>query len=588
MAELGADTVLVCSNVSPRAIDDDALAAEQLHRLAEPGRRARHADRLRGARLGPPRPRLRPRLADRRGAADHPASASAWTASTSSRAAPTRPAIRDIPGEKIFFLQLADAPAAGHGRPAVEPALPLLPGPGRLRPRRLPAADVLAAGYRGPLSLEVFNDVFRQADPRADRDRRACARCCCWRSRAARPAPVDVSGRRGHAAAAAPALPATRSPSSPWTHWSSRRPSSCCAASASPRRPAPHKPVQLWQQGERARPAQPHRAARRAGRAARAVAAIAVESADPARSAPSGPRRCSRPVLPRDRGPGEADLSAVAAPGRHRRCSSAAPTPRTPTAGSPTSVAAGAARRRRRRAAHRHRPRRAVPAVRLLRRGGAVLPLGARPAARRTAPSSPRPYGLVRSRAARSADGARALRAQRAAARRRRRRAPLQHVAFACRRHLRRRPRDARARRAAAADPRQLLRRPRGAHRARRPRRSSGCASSACSTTATPTAASSCTSTPRCSAGACSSRSSSGAAATTATARRTRRSGWRRSCTRPRWGASTVAEPYPASRPVPPGGPSPSHPGPRSHQERRSGPINSPSTSWPLWAALRS
>src|SRR5690349_22864179 len=25
---------------------------------------------------------------------------------------------------------------------------------------------VLAAGYTGPLSLEVFNDVFRQADPR--------------------------------------------------------------------------------------------------------------------------------------------------------------------------------------------------------------------------------------------------------------------------------------------------------------------------------------------------------------------------------------------------------------------------------------
>ena len=26
-------------------------------------------------------------------------------------------------------------------------------------------AAVLGAGYRGPLSLEVFNDVFRQADP---------------------------------------------------------------------------------------------------------------------------------------------------------------------------------------------------------------------------------------------------------------------------------------------------------------------------------------------------------------------------------------------------------------------------------------
>jgi 4-hydroxyphenylpyruvate dioxygenase len=35
MRRLGATTVLVCSNVSEDAIDDDALAAEQLHLLAE-------------------------------------------------------------------------------------------------------------------------------------------------------------------------------------------------------------------------------------------------------------------------------------------------------------------------------------------------------------------------------------------------------------------------------------------------------------------------------------------------------------------------------------------------------------------------
>ena len=35
MEELGAPAMLVCSNVSPDAIDDDALAAEQLHALAE-------------------------------------------------------------------------------------------------------------------------------------------------------------------------------------------------------------------------------------------------------------------------------------------------------------------------------------------------------------------------------------------------------------------------------------------------------------------------------------------------------------------------------------------------------------------------
>src|SRR4029078_6311024 len=37
MEALGADTILVCSNVSPAAIDDDALAASQLRELAERG-----------------------------------------------------------------------------------------------------------------------------------------------------------------------------------------------------------------------------------------------------------------------------------------------------------------------------------------------------------------------------------------------------------------------------------------------------------------------------------------------------------------------------------------------------------------------
>src|SRR5689334_8251808 len=40
MEDLQAPTMLVCSNVSPDAIDDDALAAEQLHALAE--RAAQH------------------------------------------------------------------------------------------------------------------------------------------------------------------------------------------------------------------------------------------------------------------------------------------------------------------------------------------------------------------------------------------------------------------------------------------------------------------------------------------------------------------------------------------------------------------
>ena len=65
MEQLGTDLVLVCSSVSPHALDDDDRIAEQLHQLA-----VRAAERglrveLRGAGLGPARQHLRPVLGDR-------------------------------------------------------------------------------------------------------------------------------------------------------------------------------------------------------------------------------------------------------------------------------------------------------------------------------------------------------------------------------------------------------------------------------------------------------------------------------------------------------------------------------------------
>jgi 4-hydroxyphenylpyruvate dioxygenase len=74
-------------------------------------------------------------------------------------------AIRVIPVDKVFFLQLADAPHlhmdvlqwSRHHR--------LFPGQGVFDLTEFVGA-VLATGYTGPLSLEVFNDVFRQTEPR--------------------------------------------------------------------------------------------------------------------------------------------------------------------------------------------------------------------------------------------------------------------------------------------------------------------------------------------------------------------------------------------------------------------------------------
>ena len=74
-------------------------------------------------------------------------------------------ALAGIPGDRIGFLQVADAPAAatwtcssGAGTTAASRARARSTSPGWSRPRS-------TAGYRGPVSLEVFSDVVREADP---------------------------------------------------------------------------------------------------------------------------------------------------------------------------------------------------------------------------------------------------------------------------------------------------------------------------------------------------------------------------------------------------------------------------------------
>ena len=164
MEALGADLLLVCSNVDADAIDDDALAADAAPRRSpsappttasgsrtrrSPGAGTCTTTRTRG---GSSRPRTTRR------------SGRAWTPSTSSRAARTRAGIRAIPGEKVFYLQLADAPRLAMDVLPWSRHYRCFPGQGDFDLAGF-VAHVLATGYDGPLSLEVFNDVFRQADP---------------------------------------------------------------------------------------------------------------------------------------------------------------------------------------------------------------------------------------------------------------------------------------------------------------------------------------------------------------------------------------------------------------------------------------
>lgn len=71
--------------------------------------------------------------------------------------------IRTIPGDRIFFAQLADAPAIEMDLLYWSRHFRNMPGEGDLDLQGF--MDALhATGYDGPLSLEIFNDEFRRGD----------------------------------------------------------------------------------------------------------------------------------------------------------------------------------------------------------------------------------------------------------------------------------------------------------------------------------------------------------------------------------------------------------------------------------------
>jgi len=212
-----------------------------------------------------------------------------------------------IPGEKVFFVQLADAPQLSMDVLQWSRHHRLFPGQGAFD---LPGflAAVLATGYRGPLSLEVFNDVYRQSDPA--RTAVDAMRSLQWLEEAlARHAPAI-------GLVAPPAAP-------PLSGWSFTE--LAVDGVSGPRlaqvlgalgfaHTGQHrsKPVELWEQGTArvllnasvVRPGEP---------GGTSVTALGLESSDPVGSARRA-EAMSAPVLPRARGAAEAELSAVAAP----------------------------------------------------------------------------------------------------------------------------------------------------------------------------------------------------------------------------------------------------------------------------------
>jgi 4-hydroxyphenylpyruvate dioxygenase len=159
MQELGTDLLLVCSNVSPASLGGIDRAAADFHALGE-------LAAPRGLRVGFEALAWGRHVNDYRDAweivrrADH---TSIGVILDSFHAlAPGFPvtAMASIPADKIFLVQLADAPKLGLDVLSWSRHFRCFPGQGDLPVGAFMEA-VAATGYAGPLSLEIFNDQFR-------------------------------------------------------------------------------------------------------------------------------------------------------------------------------------------------------------------------------------------------------------------------------------------------------------------------------------------------------------------------------------------------------------------------------------------
>jgi 4-hydroxyphenylpyruvate dioxygenase len=159
MQELQTDLLLICSNVSQTALGGIDRAADDFRALGELAAK-------RSLRVGFEALAWGRHVNDYRDAweivrrADH--EAIGVILDSFHALAPNFPtaAIRAIPADKIFLVQLADAPTIDLDVLSWSRHFRCFPGQGDL-----PVLDfmesVAATGYAGPISLEIFNDQFR-------------------------------------------------------------------------------------------------------------------------------------------------------------------------------------------------------------------------------------------------------------------------------------------------------------------------------------------------------------------------------------------------------------------------------------------
>lgn len=162
MNRLGMDLVLLCSNVATATIDDDELFVRQLRQLSDLA--AKYGVRIAYEALAwgkyvntYQRSWQIVQRVDRENVGlcldsfhilsrgDNPEQ------------------ISEIPGEKIFFVQLADAPVLSMDILSWSRHYRLFPGQGGFDLDDF-MIQLVRSGYAGIVSLEIFNDVFRQSN----------------------------------------------------------------------------------------------------------------------------------------------------------------------------------------------------------------------------------------------------------------------------------------------------------------------------------------------------------------------------------------------------------------------------------------
>ncbi len=163
MVELGTDLILVCSSVHPDALGGIDRAADDFRELGQLAAE-------RNLRVGYEALAWGRHVNDHRDAweivrrADHP-NIGLILDSFHTLARKVDPnTTRRIPSDKIFFVQLADAPLIDMDLLYWSRHFRNMPGEGDLAVTDFMRA-VAATGYDGPISLEIFNDQFRGGRP---------------------------------------------------------------------------------------------------------------------------------------------------------------------------------------------------------------------------------------------------------------------------------------------------------------------------------------------------------------------------------------------------------------------------------------